>query len=192
MKLTAVLAALALAACAKSTPPPAAPGNASSDEPLEQPAPAADAPREPESVSFSNGRLVPSYPVMFETGTADLRPDAEPVLEAVRAWLADKPEATLLRIEGHSDARGDTGANQAMTEARALTVARWLVAHGVDCARVLPVGFGDTKPVAPNDTAEHMAMNRRIEFALAALRGRPIGGMPVDGGGVVAGDPCRE
>jgi OOP family OmpA-OmpF porin len=65
------------------------------------------------------------------------------------------------------------------------------VGHGVACSRLLPVGFGSNKPVAPNDTPDNKAKNRRISAVNAALKGRAIGGMPVDGGGHVAGDPCK-
>ena len=106
-------------------------------------------------------------------------------------YLADKTYISTLRIEGHTDDRGDAGANQALSEKRALAVAKALVAKGVDCKRLLPVGFGANKPIRPNDTPEGRAQNRRMDFVNAALRGRAIGGMPVDGGGVVAGDPCR-
>jgi hypothetical protein len=78
----------------------------------------------------------------------------------------------------HSDAQGDTGANQAMTEARALSTARALVARGVDCKRLLPVGFGETKPVSDNRTADGRAANRRTTLVPAALNGKLIGGMP--------------
>ena len=66
-----------------------------------------------------------------------------------------------------------------------------MVAVGIKCDRLIPVGFGSAKPIVPNDTPDHKAQNRRIAFVNAALRGRAIGGMPVDGGGKVAGDPCR-
>lgn len=50
----------------------------------------------------------------------------------------------------------------------------------------LAVGFGNTKPVADNSTVDGKAQNQRISFVIAALRGRPIGGMPLDGGGKIA------
>jgi OOP family OmpA-OmpF porin len=78
-----------------------------------------------------------------------------------------------------------------LSEKRAMAVARWLVGHGVACGRVIPVGFGQTKPVVPNDTPDNKAQNRRVAFVNAALKGKPIGGAPVDGGGKVAGDPCK-
>jgi OOP family OmpA-OmpF porin len=66
-----------------------------------------------------------------------------------------------------------------------------LVTHGVDCKRLIAVGFGGSKPIAPNDSPEHKAENRRTVFVNAALRGHAIGGMPTDGGGDLAGDLCK-
>ena len=74
---------------------------------------------------------------------------------------------------------------------RSIAVAKWLVGKGVDCKRLLPVGFGQEKPIADNKTAEGREQNRRTAFVNAELRKKPIGGMPVDGGGKVAGDPCK-
>jgi OOP family OmpA-OmpF porin len=65
------------------------------------------------------------------------------------------------------------------------------VALGVDCKRLLPVGFGSGKPLSDNPTPEGKAQNRRVTFINAALEGKPIGGMPVDGGGTAAGNPCK-
>jgi OmpA-OmpF porin, OOP family len=103
-----------------------------------------------------------------------------------------KEYITLMRVEGHSDNSGTAADIQKLTEQRAMTVCRWLVTNGIDCKRVIPVGFGDTKPIESNDTPMGKANNRRIVFALAALKGKMIGGMPADGGGVVAGDPCKN
>jgi len=71
-----------------------------------------------------------------------------------------------------------------------LPVCKWLVEKGIDCKRLIAVGFGSTKPIASNDNPIDKARNRRIEFIPAALQGKAIGGMPLDGGGVVSGDPC--
>lgn len=132
-----------------------------------------------------------SAPVLFAEGGDKLLPESERTLALVKDFLSEKTYITLLRIEGHMDGGGDD-AGQQLSERRALAVARWLVESGVDCKRVLPVGFGATKPLAPNDTAENQRKNRRITFAFASLRGRLIGGQPADGGGKVAGDPCRK
>jgi OOP family OmpA-OmpF porin len=136
-------------------------------------------------------RLELPTPIRFETNSDKLRPESDPVLAHVAAYLDARLDVSLLRIEVHSDAMGAARYNQALSERRALAVARALVARGIDCKRLLPVGFGDTRPLAPNTTEAGRARNRRTVFVNAALRGRPIGAAPVDGGGHVAGDPCR-
>ncbi len=145
----------------------------------------------PKTFELDGHRLKLPAAIEFETGGDAVRPSSAPALEHVAAYLAAKPSVSLVRVEVHSDNQGDDAANQALTDRRSLAVARELVARGADCKRLLPVGFGETKPVAPSDTAEGRAANRRVEVVNAALLGRAIGGMPVDGGGRVAGDPCR-
>lgn len=141
---------------------------------------------------LDGNNVVPPSPVVYETGKAKLTVESDAALASIRSFLDDKSYVSTLRIEVHSDNTGKAAANQTLTEQRALAVARALVARGIDCKRLLPVGFGDTKPVAENGTAEGRAQNRRTTFVNAALRGRPIGGMPIDGGGKVAGDPCAK
>ena len=130
-------------------------------------------------------------PVTFMTAKAQIKPESDPVLLAVDQIFKARRDITLLRIEVHTDSTGADQANQAMSEQRALAVARWFVARGTDCKRLIPVGFGESKPLGDNTTPAGRAQNRRTTFHVAALRGRPIGGAPVDGGGRVAGDPCR-
>jgi OmpA-OmpF porin, OOP family len=112
-------------------------------------------------------------------------------LTEVKALLDSKPEISLVRIEVHTDSMGSEDANLALSAARALFVARALADRGVSCERVIPVGFGETKPIAPNTTAEDRARNRRTELVVVGLRGKIIGSLPADGGGLVAGDPCN-
>ena len=111
-------------------------------------------------------------PIVYETGAAKLAPASDAALAHVAAYLAAKTYVSALRVEVHADASGDRAAAQALTEQRALAVARALVGRGVDCHRLVPVGFGATKPVADNATAEGRAQNRRTLFVNAALRGR--------------------
>jgi len=167
-------------------PPPAATA--------ETPAPAPAAPvQRTKTVNFQmeGGALKLPGPVVFETGSDKLKPESDEVLAIVQDYLEAKPKVSLLRIEGHTDSDGKREANQTLSEQRSLAVARWLVAKGIDCKRLIPVGFGQEKPIADNATPEGKAQNRRTAFVNAALDGKPIGGMPVDGGGKVAGDPCK-
>jgi OmpA-OmpF porin, OOP family len=184
--------ALALAVLASACPsrggPPATPTNTPGD-PLVQEAPPSDVP--PPTAKLEGGVIVLSEPIEFEVATDTIAASSEDVLRALSDLLSDRADITLLRIEGHSDAQGAEQFNQRMSEQRAFAVARWLVGNGIDCHRVIPVGFGETKPIADNRTAEGRAQNRRLELVPATLRGVAIGGAPVDGGGAVAGDPCR-
>ena len=129
--------------------------------------------------------------VLFETGTAILKPESTAALEIIKKYLEDKSYISLLRVECHTDNSGDNDVNQTLSEKRALAVCKELVKMGVDCKRLIAVGFGSTKPVAENATPDGKAANRRVSFMNAALRNHPIGGMPVDGGGKVAGDSCN-
>lgn len=129
-------------------------------------------------------RLMLAQPVKFAARSHTLDPKSPAPLNQVKAYLDAKSYISLLRIEGHTLPGPQA---QALSEARARAVARALVSKGVDCKRLMIVGFGASKPVAAgNDPA-----NERIEFVNAALRGRAIGGLPLDGGGKLAGDACQ-
>lgn len=166
----------------RNSPPPPAPKK---EEPKTEPK--TPAPK----FEQEKGSLKLPGPVVFETGSDKLAPESDEVLKFVYDYLKAKPEITLLRVEGHTDNVGQPADNQSLSERRSLSVARWLVGKGIDCKRILPVGFGDTRPIADNSTADGRAQNRRTAFVNAELKGKAIGGMPVDGSGKVAGDPCK-
>jgi OOP family OmpA-OmpF porin len=140
----------------------------------------------------SDGKLGLPGPVVFVTGSDQLSPESDAVLEHVQKYLEATPAVTLLRIEGHTDNVGKPADNQILSQKRAMSVARWLVAKNIDCKRLIPVGFGDTKPIADNATEDGKAQNRRTSFFNAALNGKAIGNLPVDAGGKVAGDSCAK
>jgi len=123
--------------------------------------------------------------ITFEKGTANLLAASEAAIATIKKFLNEKSYVSLLRVEGHTSCgNGD----QALSEARALAVCKKLVAEGVACERLLPVGFGCSKPI----TDVHNEQNERIDFVLVALRGKIIGGIPADGSGKVAGVVCQE
>jgi OmpA-OmpF porin, OOP family len=132
-----------------------------------------------------------SKQVLFESGSDQLKPESTAALEIIKQYLTDKSYISTLRVECHTDNTGNAATNQSLTEKRALAICKKLVEMGVDCKRLLAVGFGDSKPVADNSSPDGKAQNRRVNFFNAALRGRLIGGMPADGGGKVAGDTCQ-
>ena len=142
---------------------------------------------EAKKVTLKGHELVLPESVRFETGTDKIEKGSEKSLRLVADFLKEKKFITTLRVEGHMRGGGDREAAQTLSERRALAVARWLTAEGVDCKRLLAVGFGDTKP-----QGEAADANERITFVNAALAGRLIGGMPADGGGKTAGDICQQ
>ena len=166
-------------------PEPAPVGEQPGPAPEEQPA--APSSTEPVRAEYrlDGNRLELPGPIVFAAGSDRLDPASDPALEHARGYLAAKDAITLLRVEGHAD-------DQALSERRAAVVGRWLVAHGIDCKRLLAVGFGATKPVVDPSTADGKAQNTRIELQNAALLGRPIGGASLEGGGQVAStDLCQ-
>ena len=104
----------------------------------------------------------------------------------------NKSYISLVRIEGHVAFAANAEENEKLSDKRAMAVAKWLVAHEVECSRLLATGFGDTKPLSEDKTSEARTKNTRISIVNAMLKGQAIGGMPVDGGGWVSGDPCNE
>jgi OmpA-OmpF porin, OOP family len=93
-----------------------------------------------------------------------LRPESTPTLKEIADMLAAPPDLKLT-IEGHTDNVGAAAANQTLSEKRAAAVKAYLVgtAH-VDASRLASKGFGATKPVGPNTTAEGRQNNRRVEL----------------------------
>lgn len=140
---------------------------------------------------IKDNELTVPFVIAYETAKGTLKPESAEAIKFVKGYLDDKSYVSTLRIEVHTDNLGGSESNQLLSEKRALEVAKALVAKGVDCKRLIPVGFGETKPRAENKTAEGRAQNRRTMFVNAALRGRAIGGAAPDGGGKVAGDPCK-
>jgi len=139
----------------------------------------------------SNDVIEVSSPFAFEPGSSRLKIESSVAIQEVAALLQQRPEITLVRVEVHTDSDGDEKANLKLSDERALTIARAIASKGVVCKRLTAVGFGEGKPLVPNDSPQNKVKNRRVTLAVAQLRGKSVGGKPVDGGGHVAGDPCR-
>lgn len=100
--------------------------------------------------------------ILFESGSATLEAESGPRLDRVVEYMTHRPTVRLI-IGGHTDNVGDPARNQRLSQERADAVRDYLVAHGIDAGRLESVGFGDTMPVASNDTEAGRAQNRRIE-----------------------------
>ncbi|WP_106478268.1 OmpA family protein [Phytohalomonas tamaricis] len=100
--------------------------------------------------------------VNFKFDSAELTGNAEQILNGVADKLAAN-ENVRVRLEGHTDSVGSEQYNQQLSQRRADAVKNYLASHGVDASRIETKGFGESRPVASNDTAEGRAQNRRTE-----------------------------
>jgi outer membrane protein OmpA-like peptidoglycan-associated protein len=103
--------------------------------------------------------------VLFSTGRADLKSGSSGNLNKLVAFLGKYPERTAA-IEGYTDSVGSEDYNQALSERRAAAVRSYLIAQGIDSARLSASGQGERSPVAGNDTAEGRQQNRRVEVII--------------------------
>ena len=101
--------------------------------------------------------------VLFALNKATLTPEAMDLLGRVAAFLQKNPRY-VVEIQGHTDSTGPMDWNMRLSEMRAAAVKENLVQRGVDAGRLTTRGFGPNEPIAPNNTAEGRAKNRRVDF----------------------------
>jgi chemotaxis protein MotB len=121
-------------------------------------------------------RFVFQSEVLFDPGQAEINPEGTEELAklatAVNELAAEIPPDIpwVLRIDGHTDKRPISNAqfpsNWELSAARAIAVAKYLIAQGVPESRVVPAGFGEFTPIDSGDSEEALRRNRRIEFKL--------------------------
>ncbi len=109
--------------------------------------------------------LLDLEPITFAVNSAELTAEGRAVLDEAVEYFAANPDV-VVEIGGHTDADGDDASNLTLSQDRADAVLAYLADQGVDESRMTAVGYGETEPVAPNDTDENKARNRRIEFVV--------------------------
>lgn len=103
--------------------------------------------------------------ILFPSGSAALDADSVFILAKIISFMEQCPAGKIV-VAGHTDSDGSPAANQTLSERRAQTVVDFLVAHGIPRERLFSTGYGEDKPMVPNDSAFHKSRNRRIEFQL--------------------------
>ena len=103
----------------------------------------------------------------FEFNKATILPASYPSLDELAQTL-NQPEASTwkLKIEGHTDSKGATEYNMKLSQMRALAVKSYLESKGISADRISALGYGESRPIASNDTEEGRAKNRRVEFTV--------------------------
>jgi OOP family OmpA-OmpF porin len=172
----------AATATSAPTPPAPAPAPTTTTTPAPKPAPA-PAPAKSDAKVTGDKVVIPNQ-VEFETGKSTLKATDETTkaLDEIKAFLDANPRVTKLRIEGHTDNVGAAATNLELSGQRALTVKTTVVGKGIDKARIIAVGCGQDKPIADNGTEAGRAQNRRTEFRIAELSGKPYMGHDPTGG----------
>jgi outer membrane protein OmpA-like peptidoglycan-associated protein len=105
--------------------------------------------------------------IVFAAGKAILDKSSMPVLDELAKDLAACPD-TYVHVQGYTDSDGDADSNLALSVARAEAVAAALTDRGIDEGRLYAEGYGESEPVAPNDTKQNKQRNRRIAFEIDA------------------------
>lgn len=140
-------------------PAPAPEAKPAAPAPAPAPAPAAAAP----------AKVTYAADAFFDFDKAVLKSEGKARLDSLVEKLASVDLEVLVAV-GHTDATGDAGYNQKLSERRAAAVKAYLVSKGVDAKRVYTEGKGETSPMATNSTRAGRAKNRRVEVEVVGTR----------------------
>jgi OOP family OmpA-OmpF porin len=119
----------------------------------------------PQECAVAVREVMAGRKITFTPGSAEIAPEAGPVIDALARALTDCP-ALPMEIAGHTDAQGSEGGNLALSQARAEAVLIALQGRRVDVSAMWAKGYGEGIPIADNGTEEGREANRRIEFVL--------------------------
>ncbi|HEY1535417.1 MAG TPA: OmpA family protein [Polyangiaceae bacterium] len=112
-----------------------------------------------------NGDVELLQPIEFETGRAVIKPGSFPILDEVVTLMKSR-SSIKMGVYGHTDSRGNAPMNLKLSSDRAASVMGYLISHGISSGRLQSQGFGQTKPIADNNTDAGRAKNRRVEFKI--------------------------
>ena len=116
-------------------------------------------------VPIEIGQVVRLNNVFFDFDKWDLRPESFVELDRVVKLLEENP-AIEIEMSAHTDSYGSDEYNFKLSDNRARSVMEYIISKGISPSRITSHGYGETKPVAPNDTPENRQLNRRVEFKI--------------------------
>jgi OmpA-OmpF porin, OOP family len=112
---------------------------------------------------ITEGKLI-SYGIQFDINSATIKPESFATIKEIAQVLIDNPAAKI-KIVGHTDSDGEDAANMDLSKRRATNVKTELnLVYGIEAARMLSEGKGESQPIASNDNGINKAKNRRVEF----------------------------
>ena len=166
MAMLAEARGLARQAEMAKAPPKPAPAPVAAAPPKPEPAPAKVAPApapKPVAVPPKPKRIIVLQGTNFSFDSAELTPETRAILDEQAAVL-EKESDVKVKIEGYTDSTGPEEYNQGLSERRAKAVEEYMISKGISTDRLEIMGYGPSSPIAPNDTKEGRAKNRRVEL----------------------------
>ncbi len=127
------------------------------------------------NVILQGNDLIILQKVMFKTGSAEILPESNAILDAVATTVIHHPEFTLLEVQGHADERSDDEYNLRLTRARAEAVVEALTRRGVPRNHLRHMGYGEYCPIDPAHNPVAWEKNRRVEFKVLRTQDGPTG-----------------
>ena len=114
------------------------------------------------------GQAISLSNILFDQGSADVKPESRPELDKVVRFLQSNPRAEI-ELSGHTSSEGDAVLNRSLLYRRVKACKDHIVSKGIDPGRIIAQGYGPDRPVAPNDTEANRARNRRVEMRVVRL-----------------------
>lgn len=121
--------------------------------------------KELKMIPIEVGRSIRLNNIFFDTGKSELRPESSPELDRLVTTLNEAPKL-VIEVRGHTDNTGSNEINAKLSQDRADAVREYFISKGIEPDRIASKGFGESKPVATNDTDEGRQLNRRVEFVI--------------------------
>ena len=117
---------------------------------------------------ISVGETIRLNNILFDLGKADLKNESKIELDKVLAFLQNNLHAEI-ELSGHTSSEGEPNFNRSLSYLRVKACKDYILTKGIDPGRIIAIGFGPDRPVAPNDTGENRSKNRRVEMRISKL-----------------------
>ena len=124
-------------------------------------------PEPPKRVEVRDNKIVINEKIQFELNKARILPESDSLLAEIAKVIKENPHIKKIRVEGHASSDGNDRYNMKLSQKRAEAVRKHLIEKdGVNADLLVAKGYGETKPIASNDTEEGREKNRRVEFTI--------------------------
>ncbi len=135
-----------------------------------------------DQVRVVGDKIVLDERIHFMVNSAVIRQESHGLLGRLTQLLKEHPEYIHIEVQGHTDERGPEWYNEKLSQARADSVMKFLVDHGIAADRLTAVGFGSSRPLTDKTNERALFLNRRVEFAVTRQAKHPVGRPPAPGG----------